>query len=194
LYIIFIHVLFRNRLKISTRYASFRRIKVFSKSFPYFDRNKISVSIYTEQIVSSGTAKDFPDCRPLLEITRIFLTLERMITQAHDVCYLYTCTILRVCALRARTRGRRRTCIAQATAAERGQRVASLVNNAGRGNGAISAHLLLNVRFTVLSPRVSPRAHPAPSFPFPRYQHRPTLCHPLISLNPLPGTVELLPP
>jgi len=58
---IFVHVLFRNKLEILTRYASFRRTKIFSKSFPNFDRNKISVSIYMEQIVSSGIAEDFPD-------------------------------------------------------------------------------------------------------------------------------------
>lgn len=80
--------------------------------------------------------------------------------------------------IRACTRGHRRHTrarIARATAAERGQRVASPVNNAGRGNGAISAHLLLNVRFAVLPPRVPPRAYPAlaPCFPLPT--SRPTL-------------------
>jgi len=80
---------------------------------------------------------------------------------------LYTCTILRV-RLYTRTRDID-VHVARATAAERGQRVASLVNNAGRGNGAISAHLLLNIRFVVLSPRIPLRAHPAllPRSPLP---------------------------
>jgi len=41
------------------------------------------------------------------------------------------------------------------------------VNNAGRGNGAISAHLLLNVRFAALPPSNSrsPPRHPPPAFP-----------------------------
>lgn len=116
-------------------------------------------------------------------------------------CAFFTRVLLDAYArVRARTRDYTwhiRAHIARATAAERGQRVASPVNNAGRGNGAISAHLLLNVRFAVLPPRpVPPRAHRAPSprspLPTPSYSSRATHLYPALNLHP--GTTGLLPP
>lgn len=136
--------------------------------------------------------------------TRIFLwVMLEGVVHEYAAHRLYTCTNLGVrvyVCIRACTRGNTwhtRARIARTTAAERGQRVASSVNNADRGNGAISAHLLLNVRFVVLPPRVPPRVPvkrllPRSPLPAPSYSPRATHLYPALNLHP--GTAGLLPP
>lgn len=127
--------------------------------------------------------------------TRIFLwvMLERVVHEyavhrlrtCKTLSYAYACT----CACTRGNTWHTRARIARTTAAERGQRVASPVNNAGRGNGAISTHLLLNVRFAVLPPRVPPRVPikrllPRSPLPTTSYSPRATHLYPALNLHP----------